>query len=204
MKKNKFNFYDFYKAAYSEMLPYFKQEKTQAYTTLVLTLIAVSVFGFFAINPTLSTIANLQKQLTDNQLVDQKLGEKIMNLSILQRKYNQLSNTLPIILAAIPKNPTAPLITGQLYSLTLNSNLTVNGLQISQVDLTKTDEGIDKYSSYNFTLQVVGSHNNVINFISSLVNFDRVITIDAISLNKETGGKENERLNLRGKTYFKK
>ncbi|MGA2968093.1 MAG: hypothetical protein ABSD69_02925, partial [Candidatus Levyibacteriota bacterium] len=46
---------------YLELIPDIKREKAQKYITIVLTLTTAIILGVFAINPTLSTIANLQK-----------------------------------------------------------------------------------------------------------------------------------------------
>ena len=194
---------------YKDLIPLFKEEKTQNFTTLVLTLVAFSVFGLFAINPTIATIVNLKKQISDSKFILDKLEEKLINLQILQQKYSLLLNTdIPIIYNAIPQNPTVPLLAGQLQELIIENNLTINRLQFLQVELAvaknattlaiiSTDNG-----SFAFNLDVVGSPSNITNFISQLVNFDRIVTIDTLSITKDSKTGENT-LSLRGKAYFK-
>ena len=72
---------------YYKLLPDFKEEKTRRLSSIVFSLLALSIFGLFAINPTLSTIARLKKELSDAKFVDQQLTEKIANLSSLQEVY---------------------------------------------------------------------------------------------------------------------
>ncbi len=93
---------------YLKLLPNFHEENTRIITTLILTFLAMSFFGIFAINPTLSTIVTLKKQLADSQLVHEKLGTKINNLSSLQQQYTQLSSELPVVFEAIPQTAQAP------------------------------------------------------------------------------------------------
>ena len=77
------------KNRYFLALELFKKDRTQKVTTLAMTLIALSFFGLFAINPTLSTISRLQKELEDAKFVDQhlkgkeptNLGDVIMTIS---------------------------------------------------------------------------------------------------------------------------
>src|ERR1035437_7860822 len=88
---------------YLELIPDLKKEKAQKYITIVLTLVTIITLGLFAINPTLSTIANLQKQIDDNNFVQQKLQQKINDLAILQGKYSDLQNDLPVVYNAVPK-----------------------------------------------------------------------------------------------------
>lgn len=192
------------KSKYQALLPNFKEEKTQAFTTLALTLVAFIVFGFFAINPTISTIIHLKKELSDSQFVDDKLEEKIRNLSILQKKYVSLENQLPILYAAVPQTPIAPVFTAQIQAIANKSNVKISRLQVYQVELyvTKT---IKKDSSFAFSIEVLGDNENISKFLSSLVNFDRIITIDTFSITKDKESKENQnlQLNIRGRSYFK-
>lgn len=181
-------------------LPNFQDEKTQRFTTLALTLIALSVFGVFAIGPTLSTIASLQKQLVDSQFVDRKLQEKITNLSLLQQQYQALTNDLPLILGAIPQTPTVTLLFAQLQSLASVNDVTLTRVQVSQVDLSQTAATPDQ-PSFIFSLEATGGKNALLEFLISLTNFERIITIDTYAFANDSDG--NERLSLNGKAYFK-
>ena len=59
MKKNFKNL----NLAYIENVIDLKNKRAVQFTYLVLTIIALTFFGLFAINPTLSTIAKLQKEI---------------------------------------------------------------------------------------------------------------------------------------------
>ena len=63
------------------LLPRLREKKIQTFTTLALTLITFTVFSVFAISPTLGTITDLQKQISDSQFVNQQLQTKITALS---------------------------------------------------------------------------------------------------------------------------
>lgn len=187
---------------YLEMLPDFQEKKTQAFITIVLTLFTLSIFGFFAINPTLSIITQLQKQLEDSVFVNQKLEEKIRNLAILQQKYNALQNDLPVIFSAVPKTPTAPLLIGQLHALSNAHTLTLSRIQVFEVDLTKIQLTPKNYFSYDFVFQAEGTYSQIADFIQDLSNLERIVTIDSFNV---TGGQQTskQQFTLRGKAYFK-
>lgn len=191
------------KSKYWEMLPNLKEEKTKNFTTLILTLVALSFFGFFAISPTLSTIAQLRRQIADNEFVNKKLEEKIQNLSRLQKEYDLLEKDLPIVFAGIPQAPSAPLLVGQIQSLALESSLAITRLQVFQVELSQK---IDKNepSSFNFSLEVQGTTLGLTNFLNSLLRFERIITLENISLAKSSDKEEVLKLDLKGRAYFKK
>lgn len=191
------------KSKYWEMLPNLKEEKTKNFTTLILTLVALSFFGFFAISPTLSTIAQLRRQIGDNEFVNKKLEEKIQNLSLLQREYGLLEKDLPIVFAGVPQAPSAPLLVGQIQFLALQSSLAITRLQVFQVELSQK---IDKNepSSFAFSLEAQGTTPQLTNFLNSLLGFERIITLENISLAKSSDKEEVLKLDLKGRAYFKK
>lgn len=183
---------------YLELIPDFKREKTQKYITLVLTLSAAIILGIFAVNPTLSTIANLQKQIDDNNFVEQKLQQKINNLAILQQKYNSLQPDLPVVNDALPTTTEIPLLIADIQSILKDSNLTITNLETSEVKIT--DLGNNKYSSFDFTITTNGAYQDMINFLDEAINFQRVIGIKDIILSINNG---KLTLTLSGTAFFK-
>lgn len=205
MKIRMFSITEYYKNKYEQAVPYLKQKNTQVFTTIILTLFALSFFGIFAISPTLSTIANLQKQLEDNRFVDESLSKKITNLSILQRKFNELGSDTTVILTAIPKDPNVPMLMSQVHLLALNSNLSVTGMQAFQVELSKILDNPQQYSSYSFSLAAQGSYDDIVAFVSDLVTFERIVAIDTLAINRAQKNEDTVfQVSLRGEAYFKK
>jgi len=192
------------KSKYAEMVPHFKERKTRAFSTIILTLIALILFGLFAINPTLSTIAQLKKQIEDNTELLVKLDGKISNLGALTQKYNSLQNDLVYVNQAIPAKPTVPTLIGQLQAIGKNSGITINRLQALEVELAnaKTNPKLDNYSFFAFSLDAKGSYNGIASFFNNLTNFDRIVTIDSISVSNESFTEKTVTITIRGKAYF--
>lgn len=185
---------------YLKLLPNMQQENTRIITTLILTFAAMSFFGIFAINPTLSTIVTLKKQLSDSQLVHKKLATKISNLSTIQQQYSQLGPDLPTVYDAIPQTPHIPGLMGQIFALSKNTNVQTTSLAVSNIQLTGGKKPIE--SSYEFYLQAQGSYVDLINFTKSLTKINRIISVESISINKDI--KLNTlALDIRGRGYFK-
>ena len=74
-----------------------------ASTTLIFTLAVICVFAFFAIKPTLTTIAKLNKELKEKQEVNKILEKKINNLNKAQVSYAQLVDYLVLVERALPE-----------------------------------------------------------------------------------------------------
>ncbi len=183
---------------YLELIPDFKKEKAQKFTTIVLTIVAVIILAIFAINPTLSTIANLNKQLEDARFVSKRLQDKINDLSILQSKFNSIQEDLPLIYESVPKKSEAPKITGQIQAIAQAANVTIISTQISNITQAQA-----KFYYLDFNITLTGSYENIINFIDQLSNSQRITYIYNVSITK--GQKEGEalRVNVKGQAFFK-
>lgn len=186
-----------------KLLPKFNDEKTKLYTMLGLTLAAMSFFGIFAINPTLSTIAELKRQYADLSFVNQKLFTKSQDLSALQEKYSALAPLLTVVYDAMPQKPEIVKFVAQVNSVLVRTHLEVRSLHTNGVEITP--DRIDKVTSHSyftFSLEAEGTYEDIIAFSRSLTRINRLVTVEGISISKDD--KSNMLvLNLRGRQYFK-
>lgn len=191
------------KNKYFELLPDLKEERAQKFTTLVLTLVALIFFGIFAIQPTLSTIAKLKKELKDSQYVDQQLSQKIENLTILEQKYASLQDTMPVILSTFPTESQVPLLIAQLQSLGKKTDIVFSGIQVSQTQIAKPNDKQDKYSTFSFTFTGEGTYENILNYLTLSMRMQRIISIEILSISKRSEG-DLLQFNFKGTGFFKK
>ncbi|HSW87889.1 MAG TPA: type 4a pilus biogenesis protein PilO [Candidatus Saccharimonadales bacterium] len=185
-----------------KVFPVLRQERTQTFLILVLTFLSLIIFGIFAINPTIATIIQLRKQLADNKLVYAKLLEKTANLSTLQRQYAELQPDLSLVLAAVPDSHKLPEFIGKVQSLAGKNNVNVVTMQSNPIILTNEPSTKDSSVSFSFTVQ--GTRENILSFVTAFMSFDRIITIDEISLNTitTTQGIATQAM-IQGKAAFK-
>lgn len=192
-------------AKYLAFMPDLKQERTKKFTTIVLTLVASIVLGLLAINPTVSTIANLRKQIDDGMFVNQKLQQKINNLSTLQQKYANVQNDLSVITAAIPTSAQVPTLVADIQTVAKDADLKLDSFQTLEVNLSKATITDKNYSSFNFGLSAGGSYQQITNFLDNLTNFQRIITITNISISKPNNINSGGilQLSIQGTAFFK-
>lgn len=190
---------------YFPILPYSTSERSQKFFGVVLTLCALSFFGFFAIKPTVSTILKLQKEISDNQFVLDQLEVKIKNLTILRKQYFNLQTDLPMITSTITIQPDAHLLFAQIQSIARNSNITIKKLQNFEVEVLRNDKSVNKnYYSYSFTIAGSGTFENIFKFTQTLTNMERVVNIDIFSINNIANQKsEALEFNIQGTAFFK-
>jgi Tfp pilus assembly protein PilO len=181
-------------------------KRTRDYITLAFTFAALSFFGIFAINPTLTTILNLRKQLEDSKFVNMKLEEKIANLTTLQQQYNALAPDLPTIFAALPQKSSSPYLLSQFQAIAQSTKVTVDSLQVKPFDLSQKSTG-----SFDYSLEVIGTYENLTRFLSSLAKFDRIIAITSLTFNREIVATDDQSapasdersLIIEGASYFR-
>ena len=188
---------------YLKLIPNMQEETTHSFIILALTFAALSFFGIFAINPTLSTIFDLQKQLSDDTLVNQQLQTKIDNLSALEQQYNEFGTNLTNIYSAVPQNPEASLLSAQLAALAQKHTLTITDYRIAEVALASAHANSNsKVQSFIFTVATEGNYNDMLAFSEELAQLNRLITVESMEIGRDPQS-ENLVLTLRGRQYFK-
>ncbi len=182
---------------YLASLPDLKTEKNKRYLAIILTLSASIFFALFAINPTLSTITKLKREIEDSRLVEKKLSNKIANLSTLSQQYELVKEDEVYITDAIPQKPDATELTGQVQSIAKKNNILINELRVSPLILTNV---ASKDGELTFNLTARGDYSSLVSFLKGLTNMQRVISIESLTLTQS----EASQVSIKGIGYFKK
>ena len=187
------------------IFPYLISERSQKFLGIVLTLCALSFFGFFAIKPTVSTILKLQKEVSDNQFVLNQMEIKIKNLTELRKQYFNLQGNLSAITNAITIQPDASVLFAQIQSIAQASNITIKKLQNFEVEVLRSDKNTSKnYYSYSFAIAGSGSFENISKFTQTLTNMERIVNVDTFSIENITDqNSESLGFNIQGTAFFK-
>lgn len=168
--------------AYIRSLSSAHEKEIKTYATLILTLVAVSFFGIFAITPTLSTIFQLRKNLNDSKFLDTQLQTKITNLSKLQESYQSVGQDLPVIYAAIPQTPTTTKLTGQIRQLALDAGVNLFDISTQSVYIAKSGSAKSVLQPFIINLTARGDEEDLQKFAGMLINFDRIVTINFLTI----------------------
>ena|SRR3989344_2154836 len=182
---------------YLKLLPDLRKQKVRDYTMLIFTFFAITFFGIFAINPTLSTITKLLRELEDSKFAEKSLQEKVTNLSSLISAKSMLNPDLPVIFMAIPVSPRAPELLAQLQALALTSGVTIIDLQAYEVELAPSKNPTDT-NSFEFSINVTGDNNTIGQFVSIITTFNRLVTITGMSYSTT----ESKSLSIKGKAFY--
>ncbi len=191
-----------YEKYYKALLPHLKKDKNQKYLTVFLTIGVSIFFILFAINPTLSTIAKLKKEISDNRQLDEKLTQKIENLSSLGSAYEEIQDDLPYIEAAIPKKPEAPTLIAQIQSLAKEAGVSTNSIQVSPMNLIVSESS--RGSMFVFSISAEGQYNDFSRFLSYLITMQRALTIESVQITETDFQSHIVNGIIKGSAFFKK
>lgn len=180
---------------YSLLEPLIVRPKVQAYLMIVLSLLAMAFFGWFAIRPTLITMINLNRQIEEARQTDKQLQEKINALVNAQNEYSALKPRLPILFNALPKEPRFTSFLKALTVVASDSASMLSEQSFQEINLFQTEK---KENSIGFNLVVKGSEPAVNKFIKQLTSLERLITIERMGLQKE----DQLNLTLFGQIYY--
>ncbi len=203
MNKPKLNFKELYKVystKYPELRKFHEQQKYVAYLYLTLTLFTVSFFGLFAIMPTLSTISTLRKQYADKQLVYDNLSTKLQNLQTLDSLYAQNASQITRVNEAIPATAQIPEVIRKIEVLAQRNSLFIAGINTGAIEYFPTAKKTPPLYSYTLNMNLIGSTEDINTFISEVINFDRILSIDTIG----TGRTDTSRseVTITGRVFF--
>lgn len=185
------------------LAPVLKEKRTQQATSLALTFITIAFFGLFAINPTLGTITDLQKQLDDSTFVNNALTQKIANLTSLQSQYAQVQPLLDPVFVAVPANSGIDTFVGQIHQLALSTGIQLNRVETLPLDISATALTTARYLSFAFTIEAQGDLPSLQKYMVQLASFDRLISFDTVTYTRVGLIDTTFRATYRGSVYFK-
>lgn len=174
--------YERYKKYYLSLEPIFNKPSNQAYATVIFSFLAVSLFGWYAIRPTMQTIFTLRREISDRTDIDKKMEDKISALIEAQAAYENIQNVIPALSQALPLNPEPIRAVAQLRGLASDSGVIINGLSVPSVSLQNDDSKTKpspsgKVNSIPITLTVVGFYADVKRFLLDISTLRRIMQI---------------------------
>lgn len=178
------------------------KQKAVAYIYVVLSLFTLTVFGMFAIGPTITTISQLNKQYDENSTVLTALKQKNTNLQTLNAQFNTIQPELSLINRAIPLAPQVTELSRQLEVLATKNNLTVSKLDMGLMELYPAQNANQPIFSYTFSVTVDGNEKDINKFVSDIINMERIIGIERLTTGKQL--QENFTASIVGRAFFYK
>ena len=176
------------------------KQKIIIYLYVIFSLMAVTVFGLFAIAPTASTISELHKEKDDGEFTLEQLKIKNQALQRLSSEYQGVEPSLDKIYAAIPTSPKIPEMIRKIEILANRNSLAIQNLSTGPIELYPASRPGTQIFSYTINVSALGTETSINTFIQELINTDRIISIERLN----SGIAENDLFSttITGRAYF--
>ena len=178
--------YERYKKYYLSLEPVLNGKNNRAYTTVIFSFLVISLFGWYAIRPTMQTIFTLKREIVDRTDVDKKMEDKISALIEAQAAMENIQNALPALSQALPSNADPVRAIAQIRGLADEVGVSMTSFTVPQVSLQ--DEQIKsklptvgKVTSMPVTLSVIGAYPNVKQFLTQISDLRRITQISGMT-----------------------
>jgi Tfp pilus assembly protein PilO len=178
--------YKRYTRYYLSLEPAFQKPATRAYTAIIFSFLVISLFGWYAIRPTMQTIFTLRREIADKTDLNKKMEDKISALIEAQAAYQAIGPNLPVVDQALPVTPDAVRAARYLSALASDSRVTITTIGISSLPLT-ADMGpasvataSDKLANFPIVLSVTGAYPDIKSFTNGILNLRRIMQITSM------------------------
>ncbi len=162
---------------------YHEKPALRAYIEIFLTLLTISLFGIFAIRPTVKTIGVLLKEIEAKQSTIKTMDEKIANLNSAKNLYMNEKEKIQLVKEAIPQKPEPDVLALQITELSKSVGVDITSMSLEGVTIIGVPAEEDNILS--FSLSVRGNYQQLLDFARRLEELRRPVKFDSISLSSE-------------------
>lgn len=191
---------------YVYVRPIIRSKFAKTYSSLIFSIITISIFSYYAIRPTVTTILSLQKSIEEQTAILNKVQEKGRSLSTGKSNYANIEpGVKEKINNLVPDDPALAQLINSLTFVAESAEASVSGLQFQQVELENKKIQINRdapLSQVEFTLNTQGNFQNLMKLLTALKKSDRLVTI--ISVNFVQPADANLIMTVNGKAYYLK
>lgn len=201
---------------YQSLEPLISKQKNRVYTAAIFSFFAISLFGWYAIRPTLNTIIQLRKEIEEKKVVDQKMDDKIASLIEAQTNYQQIEAELAVLDEAIPKNSEVFDVSKQMQNLINNTESTMSSLALTNsIPLVPPTGSPGKKeltadnNEFGFGLNLQGDYPELEKVLSMINTMRRMVNISSFSFTQAQSAGEKSipeswlNMALQVQTFFK-
>lgn len=191
---------------YTYIRPALRSKFVKAYSPLIFSLITITVFSFYAIRPTVTTILSLQKSIDEQTSILNRLQEKVRNLTQGKQNYENLDDGVKTKLNnLVSDNPALAQLINSIGSIAQESEASISGLQFQTVDLEPKKNILNKdaaITGVDFTLISQGTFPRLMRLLTAIKRTDRLISISSINFVQPSEG--SLIMSINAKAYYLK
>jgi hypothetical protein len=166
----------------------------RAFTEVILSVIAIFVFGVFALRPTLTTIGGLTTDISQKRDTLAQMDQKITNIATAQSLYDSQKANIDLLQIAVPTTPSVFEYLGQIELVAKKDGVQMTSLTTERVPLlgetpvapveAQPKEITD--SSVNFAVTFTGTYAGLFQTLSDIEHLRRPNLSKNVFMSSET------------------
>ncbi len=159
---------------------YAESQESWHYLEVVITIAAVIFFVIFAIRPAVVTIAGLVGEINEKKELTQKMQRKINSIISAQEEFAYVQGQRDLLESYLPSTFSITQGVAQVAGAAKDSNLTLPGLSISQIE-DMINPG-DELSGLEFNVSSNADYEEIKTFIEQVKTVRRWMDIDSYQI----------------------
>jgi len=190
--------YTQFRKYYRSIGPILDKPKNRVYSTLIFSLLAISLFSFYAIKPTVQTILKLKREIQDKTVLNEKMEQKIAQLIEAQNSYMEAEQLLPLIYEAIPETPDPLDIADQITKASQQSGINIQNINVGDSKYFKENQSKKDLSASQdprtliASMNVNGDYQSLENFLNTITKLRRLIILQNFNLSDEQNTSDSQ------------
>lgn len=185
-----------------ELEKFYQKPVAKVSLELIFTLVTVLFFAVFALRPTLTTMAELTREIEDKTRVNEELTKKVTSLATAQAEYVQYEQRFEILEEAIHDEPTLETALFYLEYLVRRENISLSGLRIETFPIGRLSTslpeaegsqapvpGVSQDSEigvYAIQASFEGDYANILAFFEALESVRPLFSVQAFNFSVNT------------------
>jgi Tfp pilus assembly protein PilO len=157
--------------------------KAKDYSFAIIFFIIFSFFVLVVIRPNITTVLNIQKELTELQKLDTDYEQAIFNIIAIQSKLEKNREFFPLLNSALPSDPQVNKIVDDIRKVASDSGIEITKIEINQVNL-KEKKSNTKPNSLFVAMEFDNDFVRTNKFIQELLVQRRLKTIRSLNISR--------------------
>ncbi len=189
----------------------YQRPQVKASVEIIISVFVVTALIFLAIRPTIANVFELQKKITDLEIVEKKADNKVSQLLAAQSQIQDNAPAIALYNSAVPDGMNYWQIAKRIELTAKNNLVKINQLtfqggplgdsSVASVDKEKVKTFISRSVSgvneVQIKFSISGDQKGVLGFVDALEKMDRLALVKELSLNKQPPSKDTTNYKLK-------
>jgi len=184
-----------------------EDQKFLNYLEISATFVLISIFLFFAIKPTATTIFSLLGDIKSKQLLTSQMKSKIISIVQAQDAYSQVQEKYDVIESSLPDKPKYYQSALNFSSIAQQSSNTLDQINFNLSSNEKSSIS-PNINTYSIDITSKTNYQSTLDFVKSALNNRRLVDLKSIQLSKvedKNGNPLNQlRMNITANLFYLK